>query len=303
MGCGRRVCGWAEFLAREDELLALTVAPLEQGLLLTEPPLAIIAEAAVVRRTGAPDPAPVQSRDPETIIRNLTDLSLGAPVVHEQHGIGRYAGLERLEVAGIDGEFVVVEYAGDDRLYVPVAALQLLSRYTGAAPENAPLHKLGSGQWEKAKRKAVERLTMQRQSSWICTPAVKPGPATLSRFSEADYAAFAATFPFEETADQQTAIEAVIADLRSGKPMDRVVCGDVGFGKTEVAMRAAFVAVQDGRQVAVLTPTTCWRSSTIKTFSTASPTGRCGSNCSPGSVRQAANRDAARRWPGARWIF
>jgi transcription-repair coupling factor (superfamily II helicase) len=161
---------------------------------LTEPPLAIIAESQLYGERVRQVRRRVQSRDPETIIRDLTDLSLGAPVVHEQHGIGRYAGLQRLEVAGIDGEFVVVEYAGDDRLYVPVAALQLLSRYTGAAPESAPLHKLGSGQWEKAKRKAAERSTMRRRSCWICTPAVKRGPATLSRLSEADYAAFAAPF-------------------------------------------------------------------------------------------------------------
>jgi transcription-repair coupling factor (superfamily II helicase) len=248
--------GWAEFLAREDALLALTIAPLEQGLWLTDPPLAIIAESQLYGERARQVRRRVQSRDPETIIRDLTDLSLGAPVVHEQHGIGRYAGLQRLEVAGIDGEFVVVEYAGDDRLYVPVAALQLLSRYTGAAPENAPWHKLGSGQWEKAKRKAVERVNDAAAELLDLYARREARPGHAFTLSEADYAAFAATFPFEETADQQTAIEAVIADLRSGKPMDRVVCGDVGFGKTEVAMRAAFVAVQDGRQVAVLTPTT-----------------------------------------------
>ena len=248
--------GWAEFLAREDALLALTIAPLEQGLWLTDPPLAIIAESQLYGERARQVRRRVQSRDPETIIRDLTDLSLGAPVVHEQHGIGRYAGLQRLEVAGIDGEFVVVEYAGDDRLYVPVAALQLLSRYTGAAPENAPLHKLGSGQWEKAKRKAVERVNDAAAELLDLYARREARPGHAFTLSEADYAAFAATFPFEETVDQQTAIEAVIADLRSGKPMDRVVCGDVGFGKTEVAMRAAFVAVQDGRQVAVLTPTT-----------------------------------------------
>jgi len=248
--------GWAEFLAREDALLALTIAPLEQGLWLTDPPLAIIAESQLYGERARQVRRRVQSRDPETIIRDLTDLSLGAPVVHEQHGIGRYAGLQRLEVAGIDGEFVVVEYAGDDRLYVPVAALQLLSRYTGAAPENAPWHKLGSGQWEKAKRKAVERVNDAAAELLDLYARREARPGHAFTLSEADYAAFAATFPFEETVDQQTAIEAVIADLRSGKPMDRVVCGDVGFGKTEVAMRAAFVAVQDGRQVAVLTPTT-----------------------------------------------
>ena len=248
--------GWAEFLAREDAPLALAVAPLEQGLWLTEPPLAVIAESQLYGERARQVRRRVQSRDPETIIRDLTDLSLGAPVVHEQHGIGRYAGLQRLEVAGIDGEFAVVEYAGDDRLYVPVSALQLLSRYTGAAPEHAPLHKLGSGQWEKAKRKAVERVNDAAAELLDLYARREARPGHAFTLGEADYAAFAAAFPFEETADQQTAIEAVIADLRSGKPMDRVVCGDVGFGKTEVAMRAAFVVVQDGRQVSVLTPTT-----------------------------------------------
>ncbi len=248
--------GWAEFLTREDARLALTVAPLEQGLLLTGPPLAIITESQLYGERARQTRRRTPSRDPDAIIRDLTDLSLGAPVVHEQHGIGRYAGLQRLEVAGIDGEFVVVEYAGDDRLYVPVAALNLLSRYTGASPEQAPLHKLGSGQWEKARRKAAERVNDAAAELLDLYARREARSGHAFALSEADYAAFAAAFPFEETVDQQTAIAAVIADLRSGKPMDRVVCGDVGFGKTEVAMRAAFVAVQDGRQVAVLTPTT-----------------------------------------------
>ena len=251
------VCaGWADFLARADVRLALTVAPLEQGLWLTEPPLAIIAEPQLYGERVQQVRRRTPSRDPDAIIRDLTDLSLGAPVVHEAHGIGRYAGLQRLEIAGIDGEFVVVEYAGDGRLYVPVAALHLLSRYTGAAPEHAPLHKLGSGQWEKVKRKAVEQVTDAAAELLDLYARREARPGHAFTLEAADYAAFAAAFPFEETADQQTAIAAVIADLRSGKPMDRVVCGDVGFGKTEVAMRAAFVVVQDGRQVTVLTPTT-----------------------------------------------
>lgn len=251
------VCsGWAEFLARDEVRLGLTVAPLEQGLLLTEPPLAIITEAQLYGERARQTRRRTPSRDPETILRDLTDLSPGAPVVHEHYGIGRYAGLQRLNAAGIDGEFVVVEYAGDERLYVPVADLHRLSRYTGASPENAPLHKLGSGQWEKAKRKAAERVNDAAAELLDLYARREARPGHAFALNDADYAAFAAGFPFEETADQQAAIAAVIADLRCGKPMDRVVCGDVGFGKTEVAMRAAFVAVQDGRQVAVLTPTT-----------------------------------------------
>ncbi|MFZ1861150.1 MAG: transcription-repair coupling factor [Candidatus Competibacter sp.] len=251
------VCeSWTEFLAREDLRLALTVAPLEQGLLLTEPPLAIVAEPQLYGERARQTRRRVANRDPDAIIRNLTDLNPGAPVVHEEHGIGRYQGLERLEVAGIDGEFVVVEYADHDRLYVPVASLHLLSRYTGASPESAPLHKLGSGQWEKVRRKAAEQVSDAAAELLDIYARREARPGHAFTLSEADYAAFAAAFPFEETPDQQIAIDAVIADLRAGKPMDRVVCGDVGFGKTEVAMRAAFVAVQDGRQTAVLTPTT-----------------------------------------------
>ncbi|RUQ36573.1 MAG: transcription-repair coupling factor [Candidatus Competibacteraceae bacterium] len=248
--------GWAEFVERDTLRLALAVAPLEQGLLLTDPQLAIVAEPQLYGERVRQTRRRVPSRDPEAIIRNLADLNLGAPIVHEEHGIGRYAGLQRLEVAGIDGEFVVVQYADEGKLYVPVAALHLLSRYTGAAPENAPLHKLGSGQWDKVRRKAAEQASDAAAELLDIYAHREARPGHAFKLSEADYAAFAAGFPFEETADQQTAIEAVVADLRSGKPMDRVVCGDVGFGKTEVAMRAAFVAVQDGWQVAVLTPTT-----------------------------------------------
>jgi transcription-repair coupling factor (superfamily II helicase) len=256
-GVRPQVCeNWAEFLAREDLKVALTVAPLEQGLLLTEPPLAILTEPQLYGERARQLRRRAPSRDPDAIIRNLTDLSLGAPIVHEEHGIGRYAGLERLHVAGIDGEFVVVEYAGGDRLYVPVASLHLLGRYTGAAPEAAPLHKLGGGQWEKVRRKAARQASDAAAEllDLYARRAARPGYAFA--LNEVDYAAFAAAFPFEETPDQEATIAAVIADLRAGKPMDRVVCGDVGFGKTEVAMRAAFVAVQDGRQVTVLAPTT-----------------------------------------------
>ena len=256
-GLEPKVCeGWSEFLTREDLPLALTIAPLEQGLLLTEPPLAIIAESQLYGERVRQQRRRGPSRDPDTIIRNLTDLNLGAPIVHEEHGIGRYAGLERLSIADVDGEFVVVEYAEGGRLYVPVASLHLLSRYTGAAPDSAPLHKLGSGQWEKVRRKAAEKVNDAAAELLDLYARREARPGHAFKLSDADYAAFAAAFPFEETPDQQTAIEAVIADMCSGRPMDRVVCGDVGFGKTEVAMRAAFVAVQDGRQVAVLTPTT-----------------------------------------------
>jgi transcription-repair coupling factor (superfamily II helicase) len=194
--------------------------------------------------------------DPQAILRDLTTLGPGAPVVHEEYGVGRYIGLQMMQVAGQDGEFVVLEYAGGDKLYVPVQQLHLVSRYSGAAPESAPLHKLGTDQWAKARKRAADQirdvaaelldLYAQRQA--------KRGPALPAK--ELEYQAFASSFPFEETADQAEAIRQVMQDLASEKPMDRVVCGDVGFGKTEVAMRAAFVAAQAGKQVAVLVPTT-----------------------------------------------
>ena len=190
------------------------------------------------------------------MIRNLTDLHFGAPVVHEEHGIGRYAGLQMLKAAGTETEYVVLDYADEGKLYVPVAFLHKLSRYTGASAETAPLHKLGSEQWARARRKAAAKVTDAAAEllDLYARRQARPGHAFNS--DQADYQAFAAAFPFEETPDQATAITAVLDNMHTSEPMDRVVCGDVGFGKTEVAMRAAFVAVQDGRQVAVLVPTT-----------------------------------------------
>jgi transcription-repair coupling factor (superfamily II helicase) len=247
--------GWQDFL-RSEQALAIALAPLEQGLVLETPALAIVTEAQLYGERAGQARRRAPSRDPETIIRNLTDLAIGAPVVHEEHGVGRYAGLQRLAAAGIEAEYVVLHYAEGGTLYVPVASLHLLGRYTGSAPDTAPLHKLGSDQWARAKRKAAERVTDVAAELLDLYARRRSRPGQTCHLNEADYAAFAAAFPFEETPDQQAAIEAVLDDLRSGKPMDRLVCGDVGFGKTEVAMRAAFAAVQDGRQVAMLVPTT-----------------------------------------------
>ncbi|MEJ2345320.1 MAG: transcription-repair coupling factor [Gammaproteobacteria bacterium] len=247
---------WREFLDADAEL-AVVIAPLEQGLLLDDPAIAVISEAQLFgervlqqRRRKRP------SREAENAIRNLTDLDVGAPVVHEDHGVGRYLGLQKLSVGGIDAEFLTLEYSGGDKLYVPVASLHLVSRYTGAAPESAPLHKLGGEQWQRIKRKAAEKVrdVAAELLDIHAQRAARQGHAYATHADE--YAAFAAAFPFEETPDQQNAIDAVLADMAAGQPMDRLVCGDVGFGKTEVAMRAAFVAVQDNRQVAVLVPTT-----------------------------------------------
>ena len=246
---------WDGFLASKDDL-CVTVAPLEQGLVLDTARLAIITETALfgdhARQTRRRKPA----RDPASIVRNLTNLEINAPVVHEEHGVGRYLGLETLRVGEIETEYLAIEYAGNDKLYVPVASLALVSRYTGASPEHAPLHKLGSEQWERARRKATRRIhdVAVELLDIYARRAARKGHAYSGPGEE--YAAFAADFPFEETPDQEETINVVLSDMQSGMPMDRLVCGDVGFGKTEVAMRAAFLAVQDGQQVALLVPTT-----------------------------------------------
>lgn len=252
----QRVEGWAEFLEHEARL-AVAVAPLEQGMQLDEPPLALIPETALFagraqqrrRRQSA-------ERDPEAIIRDLTDLHLGAPVVHKDHGVGRYQGLQIIEVGGVATEFLTIEYARGDKLYAPVSALHLVARYTGMDPEHAPLHRLGGEQWERARQHAAQRArdaAAELLEVYARRAAAQGHAYCLPR---EEYETFASQFPFEETPDQQQAIEAVLSDLKASQPMDRVICGDVGFGKTEVAMRAAFVGVQDGRQVAMLVPTT-----------------------------------------------
>ena len=197
-----------------------------------------------------------KARNTEGMLKDLSELHLSDPVVHEQHGVGRYKGLVNLDFGEGETEFLLLEYFGDDKLYVPVSQLFLISRYSGGPPESAPLHRLGSGQWEKAKKKALKQIrdTAAELLNLYAQRASRRGHAfTLSL---KDYEAFCEGFPFEETPDQLEAIENVIKDMQSGRPMDRLVCGDVGFGKTEVALRAAFVAVMGGRQVAVLVPTT-----------------------------------------------
>ncbi|MBA1148855.1 transcription-repair coupling factor [Ectothiorhodospiraceae bacterium WFHF3C12] len=248
--------GWADFLATERRL-ALAVSGMEQGVILPDAGIALIPEAELLgERAQQRRRRQAQERDPEAVIRDLGELSVGAPVVHEDHGVGRYIGLQSLDVGGIATEFLTLEYAGGDKLYVPVASLHLISQYTGADPEHAPLHRLGSDQWEKAKRKAAAKArdAAAELLDIYARRAAQAGHAY--RFDEAEYQGFAEAFPFEETADQDSAIQAVVRDLRAEQPMDRVVCGDVGFGKTEVAMRAAFIGLQEGRQVAVLVPTT-----------------------------------------------
>jgi len=205
-------------------------------------------------------------RDPEALIRDLTDLHPGSPVVHAEHGVGRFIGLTHLEFDDMPAEFVTLEYAGGDRLHVPVASLHLISRYTGSAPEQAPLHRLGSDQWVKARRKAAEKIrdVAAELLELYSRRAARPGFS--HNIDPADYELFAAAFPFTPTEDQIRAIDEVIADLTTSNPMDRLVCGDVGFGKTEVALRAAFVVVSNGRQIAILVPTTLLAQQHYRTF-------------------------------------
>ncbi len=262
--------GFTEFLAN-DASIALCVGPLESGFGFAGDDgtaLALVPETLLlgehVRQQRRRQRA---AESPEAVIRNLSELSIGAPVVHLEHGVGRYLGLESMAVGDHKAEFLALEYAGGSKLYVPVANLHLISRYTGADPEQAPLHRLGSDQWEKAKRKAAEKV--RDVAAELLDIHARRASRNGFGFAapDAEYSRFAAQFPFEETPDQESAVAAVIGDMVGSEPMDRLVCGDVGFGKTEVAMRAAFIAVQSGKQVAVLVPTTLLAQQHFETFS------------------------------------
>ena len=254
--------GIADFI-KSDSLFGLVTAPLFNGFLWISENLLVLTEAelftstAKQRRKGKAG----ASADPDMLFKDLSELKIGDPVVHSEHGIGRYQGLVLLNLAGpkeapIFEEFLHLQYAGNATLYVPVQQLQMVTRYAGSDPDSAPLHQLGSGQWDKAKRKAAQQIrdTAAELLGLYAARAIRKGHAF--EFSAHDYAAFAESFGFEETPDQANAIAAVIGDMTSGTPMDRLVCGDVGFGKTEVALRASFVAVMGGKQVAILAPTT-----------------------------------------------
>ena len=250
----QEVEGWDGFLATEERL-AIAIAPLDEGLLLDE--VALVAESPLFGQRVMQRRRREKSRDGgDNVIKNLTELREGAPVVHIDHGVGRYQGLVTLEIEGQAQEFLLLQYADEAKLYVPVASLHLIARYTGSDDALAPLHKLGSETWQKAKRKAAEQVrdVAAELLDIYARRAARQGYAF--KDPQVDYETFAAGFPFEETPDQQAAIDAVREDLLSAKPMDRLVCGDVGFGKTEVAMRAAFIAVHGGKQVGVLVPTT-----------------------------------------------
>ena len=246
--------------------LALGVADIDRGAWLAD--FAIVTETEVFGRRNEDAATRGRQRgiDPELVVRNLTELSIGAPVVHIDHGVGRYQGLRALEVDGIEQEFLALEYADEARLYVPVAALHRISRYAGADAEHAPLHRLGSDQWERAKRRAAQKAHDVAAELLDIQARRQLREGTVFDAPDAEYARFCEQFPFEPTRDQAAAIDAVVAELCSPKAADRLICGDVGFGKTEVAMRAAFVAVQSGKQVAVLAPTTLLAEQHHETF-------------------------------------
>ncbi|NHI01934.1 transcription-repair coupling factor [Oceanimonas sp. MB9] len=241
--------------ARGKEKIGLVVGPLAQGFVLNEE-FALICEGdllggRVIQRRRREKSA---SLSPDTLIRNLAELSIGQPVVHLDHGVGRYMGLQTLNAGGMKSEYLTLEYAGGDKLYVPVTALHLVGRYSGA--DDPTLNRLGNDAWAKAKRKAAEKVrdVAAELLDVYARRAAKPGQAIAH--DKSAYRQFCDAFPFEETDDQLKAINAVLTDMTQPKAMDRLVCGDVGFGKTEVAMRAAFVAVHGGKQVSVLVPTT-----------------------------------------------
>ncbi|MFW6374776.1 MAG: transcription-repair coupling factor [Guyparkeria sp.] len=260
------ITGWEQ---ADRAPVTVAVAELEHGAILPTAgrPVAVISETNLFAERVAQRRAKSRrGRDADAIIQNLDDLAIGAPVVHEDHGVGRFQGLVTLEMNGQPQEYLLLTYADDDKLYVPVSGLERISRYTGGSEETAPLHRLGSGQWEKAKKRAAKQVhdVAAELLDIHARRAARKGTSLAA--DEADYHQFAEEFAFEPTDDQRLAIEQVLVDMAAGQPMDRVVCGDVGFGKTEVAMRAAFVAVQNGAQVAVLVPTTLLAEQHMRNF-------------------------------------
>jgi len=259
---------YASFLASNEKFM-LGVATLQNGFTLSDENIALVTESELYAKQARNRAVRAAKKsNVEGMLRDLSELKLGDPVVHEQHGIARYRGLVNLNLGEGDNEFLLLEYADEAKLYVPVAQLHVISRYNGGAPEDASLHKLGSGSWEKAKRRVMLQVrdTATELLNLYAQRALRKGHAFKLTFH--DYEAFAAGFGFEETPDQASAIESVILDLQSVQPMDRLICGDVGFGKTEVALRAAFVAVMDGKQVAVLVPTTLLAEQHFQNFAT-----------------------------------
>ncbi|MEY3878838.1 MAG: Transcription-repair-coupling factor, partial [Pseudomonadota bacterium] len=246
---------WSQALNMNDQVV-LTVSPIHQGYISSEH--IVVTESELYVNTVRQSKRRQRDKNfsSDAMVRDLSELKDGDPIVHEQYGVGRFRGLFNLDFGEGESEFLLLEYFGDDKLYVPVSNLDLISRYSGGPAETAPLHKLGSDQWDKAKKKALKQIhdTAADLLNIYSQRSIKKGYAF--KINLQDYERFIDGFPFEETEDQLTAIHSVINDMESQKPMDRLICGDVGFGKTEVALRAAFIAANDGKQVAILVPTT-----------------------------------------------
>ncbi|EGP05670.1 transcription-repair coupling factor [Pasteurella multocida subsp. gallicida str. Anand1_poultry] len=245
-------------LSNISEKFNVLISGLENGFIIdNDQPVAVMTETELLgERVQQRSRDKRKSVNPDTLIRNLAELKIGQPVVHLDHGVGRYAGLVTLENGGITAEYLLLNYANESKLYVPVSSLHLISRYVGGADETAPLHKLGSDAWVRARQKAAEKIRDVAAELLDVYAQREAQKGFAFHYDREAFQQFAATFPFEETVDQEMAINAVIADMCQAKAMDRLVCGDVGFGKTEVAMRAAFLAVMNHKQVAVLVPTT-----------------------------------------------
>ena len=246
---------WSQALNMNDQVV-LSVSPVHQGFISSEH--IVVTESELYVNTVRQSKRRQRDKNfsSDAMVRDLSELKDGDPIVHEQYGVGRFRGLFNLDFGEGESEFLLLEYFGDDKLYVPVSNLDLISRYSGGPAETAPLHKLGSDQWDKAKKKALKQIhdTAADLLNIYSQRSIKKGYAF--KINLQDYERFIDGFPFEETEDQLTAIHSVINDMESQKPMDRLICGDVGFGKTEVALRAAFIAANDGKQVAILVPTT-----------------------------------------------
>ncbi|WP_118806273.1 transcription-repair coupling factor [Haemophilus haemolyticus] len=242
----------------KNEKFSLLVSSLEQGFIIEQSlPVAIIGEANLLgERVQQRSRDKRKTINPDTLVRNLAELKIGQPVVHLDHGVGRYGGLVTLDTGGIKAEYLLLNYANESKLYVPVTSLHLISRYVGGSDESAPLHKLGNEAWAKSRQKAAEKIRDVAAELLDVYAQREAKKGFAFKYDREEFQQFAATFPFEETYDQEMAINAVISDMCQSKAMDRLVCGDVGFGKTEVAMRAAFLAVMNHKQVAVLVPTT-----------------------------------------------
>jgi transcription-repair coupling factor (superfamily II helicase) len=262
-----RVKNWDDWMSNPEIRVGLLASTLDRGMLLPEEGIEVITEAQLYRDYSSKAPKlKRESSDAEVIIRSLAELSVGDPVVHEEQGVGRYRGLQTLRIDEQDTEFLVLEYQGADKLYVPILSLQLVSRYVGGNSESAPLHKLGTDVWDKTKKRAQGKVYDVAVELLETNALRASGRGYHFNIPTSEYRDFVNRFPFEETPDQIRVIMDILNDLTSDKPMDRLVCGDVGFGKTEVALRATFIAVHNQKQVALLVPTTILAQQHFDTF-------------------------------------